>query len=163
MRHVLVISIVIVAGAVPALAADTTYRDPRQPSFTLLVPDGWTLERTDQGATLRRDDSYFQIWVSGGATSPGTMLVQIRPQIERQTKQFRELEAGRTTFGGQHGTYFVYTGVPPSGINSITRIVAMTNGRLTFVAFESMPADKIQQYKPELDRIERSFAPDPVR
>jgi rhodanese-related sulfurtransferase len=45
----LVILIGIIAGAIPALAADTIYRDPRQPSFTLLVPDGWTAERDDQG------------------------------------------------------------------------------------------------------------------
>jgi hypothetical protein len=159
----LVILIGIIAGAIPALAADTIYRDPRQPSFTLLVPDGWTAERDDQGVTLRSDDSYFVLGVSGGATPPGAMLVQVRPQIERQHKQFREMEAGRTTFGGQDGAYAIYTGVPPSGISSITRIVTMTNGRLTFFAYEGMPADKVQQRKPELDRIERSFTPDPVR
>jgi len=163
MGHVLFALIGIVACAVPALAADTTYRDPRKPSFTLLVPDGWTAERTEQGVTLRRGDSFFQLRVLGEAISPGAMLVRLRPQFERQYKQFRELEAGRTTFGEQDGAYAIYTGVPPSGISSMTRIVTMTNGRLTFVVFEGMHADEAQQRTPELDRIERSFAPDPVR
>jgi hypothetical protein len=163
MGHALFALIGILAGAVPALAGDTTYRDPRQPSFTLLVPDEWTALRNDKGVMLKRGDSYFQLGVLGEAISPGAMLVRIRPQFERQYKQFRELEAGRATFGGQDGANAIYTGVPPSGISSITRIVTMTNGRLTFIAFEGMPADEAQQRRPELDRIEHSFAPDAAR
>ena len=146
-----------------AQAADSTYRDPRQPSFTLLVPEGWTAEPNDQGVMLRRDDGYFMLRVSGGATPPGAMLVQLRPQFERQWKGFRELEAGRVAFGGQDGAYAVYAGVPPSGIESIARIVAMTNGRLSYVAFQGIEAAKAPQRKAELSRIERSFAPDAAR
>jgi len=159
----LLAALVMIAFVGPAGAADSTYRDPRQPSFTLLVPDGWTAEPNDQGVMLRRDDSYFMLRVTGGATSPGAMLVQLRPQFERQWKPFREVEAGRVVFGGQDAAYAVYAGVPPSGIESIARIVAMTNGRLTFVAFEGTQADKTPQRTAELNRIERSFAPDATR
>jgi hypothetical protein len=153
---------IAVAVALPAVAADSTYRDPRQPSFTLLVPDGWTAASNNQGVTISREDSYFMLRVFPPSMSPGALLVQVRPQIEQQSKQFRELDAGRTRFGGLDATYVVYGGVPPSGVDSIQRIVAATNGQLTFGAFSGMPV-KTPQRKAELERIERSFTPDPVR
>lgn len=158
------VSLLMLFAAVwPADAADSTYRDRRQPSFTLLVPDGWTAVPNEQGVAIRREESYFQLRVAGGSTSPGAMLVQLRPQFERQWKQFREIEAGRARFGGLDGAFVVYGGVPPSGVAEILRIVTTTNGQLTFTAFAGVPADKAQQRKPDLDRIERSFTPDPVR
>ena len=72
-------------------------------------------------------------------------------------------EAGRTVFGGQDGAYAVYGGVPPSGIDSITRVVAMTNGQLVYMAFEGTPVASVAQRRPELERIERSFTPEPMR
>lgn len=144
-------------------AADSTYRDPRQPSFTLLVPDGWTAVTNERGVLISRDDSYFLLRVFPGSTSPGAVLVQVRPQFEQQWKQFREIEAGRTRFGGLEGAFVVYGGVPPSGAESIQRIVTTSNGQLTFAAFIGMPVAKTQQRKADLERIERSFAPDPVR
>lgn len=161
MLRLLLASLAVVALAGPAAAADTTYRDPRRPSFTLLVPDGWTAETHGKGVTLKRDGAYFALVVNPGATSPGAMLVQMRSQFEPQWKQFRELEAGRTAFGGQAGGYAVYAGIPPSGVSSVTRVVTMTNGTLTYVAFAESHADQLKENKADLDRIERSFAPDP--
>jgi hypothetical protein len=166
MRYVLLMLIMIVVlsqVSSPAWAADTTYRDQRQPSFALLVPDGWTANRTDQGVTLSHGNSYFQLIVLNGASPPGAMLVQIRPQLERQFKDFRELQAGEVPFGGLQGGYVVYSGVPPSGIPSLTRVVSMNNGKLTFLAFEGVSVDEVKVVTPQLDRIERSFTPDPVR
>jgi hypothetical protein len=147
----------------PAWAADTTYRDQRQPSFALLVPDGWTANQTDHGVNISHGHNYFYLAIVNGASSPGSMLVQIRPQLERQFKDFRELEAGQVSFGGTQGSYAVYSGVPPSGIPAVERVVSMTNGKLTFTAFESVSVDEAKVMAPQLDRIERSFAPDPVR
>lgn len=172
MRHVLkAFSVLIVLslvwlhppGGSSAFAGDTTYRDPRQPSFALLVPDGWTANKTEQGVTLTRGRSYFQLGVMSGAAQPGTMLVQFRAQFERQWKEFREVDAGRVVFGGQNGGYAVYAGVPPSGIPSFQRVVTMSNGKLTFVAFEGVTSEDAKTLTPQLERIERSFTPDPVR
>lgn len=154
---------VFLAAVSPACAADSTYRDPRQPSFTLLVPDGWTATSNNHGVMVSRDDNYLMLRVFSGTMSPGALLVQVRPQFEQQWKQFREIETGRTRFGGLDGTFVIYGGVPPSGIESIQRIVAATNGQLTYAAFIGMPVGKAQQRKADLDRIERSFTPDPVR
>jgi hypothetical protein len=166
MRYVLMmLAMIVVLSQVSSLAwaADTTYRDQRQPSFTLLVPDAWTANRTDEGVVLSHGKSYFRLNVLKRASPPGAMLVQIRPQLERQWKDFRELQAGQVPFGGLQGGYAVYSGVPPSGIPSVLRLVSMTNGKLTFVAFEGVPADEAKVMTPQLDRIERSFTPDPVR
>ena len=65
-----------------AWAADTTYRDQRQPSFTLLVPDCWTASRTDQGVTLRHGKSSFELWIISGTAQPGAALVQIRRSLK---------------------------------------------------------------------------------
>ena len=147
----------------PVGAADSTYRDPRQPSFTLLVPDGWTVAPNDQGVTISRERAYFNLRVFGGSTSPGALLVQVRPQFEQQWKNFRESESGRTTFGKLDGAFVVYRGIPPSSVESFTRIVAASNGRLTFAAFIGVPVENAGPLRGQLDRIERSFAPDPVR
>lgn len=151
-----------IAAVSPAGAADSIYRDPRQPSFTLLVPDGWTAASNNQGVMISREDSYFLLRVFNGTTSPGALLVQVRPQFEQQWTQFRELDAGRTRFGGLDAAFVIFGGVPPSGVESIQRIVTATNGQLTYGAFIGMPG-KGQQRKGELERIERSFSPDPVR
>ena len=162
MLHIRILLMLAIALAFPAGAADSTYRDPRQPSFTLLVPDGWTAEKNNQGVTISRGDSWFLLRVFPSSKSPGALLVEVRPQVEQHSKQFRELDAGRTRFGGLEASYLVYRGIPPSGVDSIGRIVAASNGQLTFGAFMGMPA-QAPQSKADLERIERSFTPDPVR
>ena len=161
MQRVFLALLAGLAMAAAAGAADTMYRDPRRPSFTLLVPDGWTAETHGQGVTIQREGAYFVLLVKGGGMSPGAMLVQMRSQIEPQWKQFRELEAGRATFGGHEAAFGVYSGIPPSGNPSVTRVITMTNGQMTYVAFAETQTDKAAQRKADLDRIERSFAPDP--
>ena len=162
MLRIRILLMLAIALAFPAGAADSTYRDPRQPSFTLLVPDGWSAEQNSQGVMIRRDDSWFLLRVFPPSKSPGALLVEVRPQVEQQSKQFRELDAGRTRFGGLEASYLVYRGIPASGVESIGRIVAASNGQLTFGAFMGMPVQAAQS-KAQLERIERSFTPDPVR
>jgi hypothetical protein len=158
----LLLTLMMIGNWSSVAVADAVYRDPRHPSFQVLVPDGWTVQRQQAGITLSNGSDSFALWVIGGAKSPGSMLVQIRPQLEQQWKEFREAATGRLTFGGQPASYAVYTGIPPSGVRSIQRVVAMSNGRLTFVAFARAPADRYQAAKPVLDRIELSFQPDSV-
>ena len=146
-----------------SLGADTTYHDPRQPSFTLLVPDGWKLSKTDDGIKIDRGTSWVQLFVQKGATEPGAILVQFRPQFERQWKNFREVSAGGVSFGGQKGAYAVYAGIPPSGVSGITKVVTMTNGRLTYTLFMGVHADEYDKLKRDLDRIQASFTPDTIK
>ena len=61
MLRIRILLMLAIALAFPAGAADSTYRDPRQPSFTLLVPDGWTAEKNSQGVTISRGDSWFML------------------------------------------------------------------------------------------------------
>ena len=154
-------ALLLVAG--PASAADSTYRDARQPSFTLLVPDGWTATRTDEGVTVASGQNSFHLNVQVGAVSPGAVLVMLRPQFEKQYKEFQERGAGNAAFGGGNGAYAVYAGIPPAGGHRVLRIVTMTNGRLTYTAFESCLEAESQATQPVLGRIERSFTPDPVQ
>jgi hypothetical protein len=146
-----------------AHAADTIYRDRRQPSFTLLVPDGWTAAATNEGVTVARGGNSFHLNVQLGARQPGEILVSLRPQFQRQLQGFHELAAGKLQFGGRAGAFAVYAGVPPSGISGIDRIVTMTDGRLTFTALESSRDSEAAQVRPALARIEASFTPDPAQ
>ncbi len=150
-------ALLALASVAPAAAADATYTDPRQPSFTLLVPDGWTATRIDSGVVMSHGKSFFNLFVAKGATSPGAMLVQIRPQLEKQWQQFHETESGKTQFGGQSAAFEVYGGIPPSGVPSTERIVAMTDGTFRYVAFESAAEAEAGAVIPELARIDRSF------
>jgi hypothetical protein len=161
----LILAVGLISGLTtgPGFAADTSYRDPRQPSFTLLVPDGWTLTRNDQGVKLNRGTTWVQLVVQKGTGQPGAILVQTRPQFERQWKNFREIGSGDVSFGGQKGAYAVYAGVPPSGANAITKLVTMTDGRLTYMLFMEAHADEYDRVKRDMERIQASFSPDPVR
>jgi hypothetical protein len=165
MLHFVLALLLIIGDAAisPVFSGDTSYRDPRRPSFTMLIPDSWTATKTDQGVTIRRSPSYAFLHVAGNAVQPGAMLVQIRPQLERQWKNFQEIDSGAAMFGGQQGAYAIYAGVPPSGVREIMKVVTMTNGRLTYTLYMGIPADEYRQIKRDMDRIEASFAPDPVR
>jgi hypothetical protein len=149
MRHHLSI-LLMVAATAPAYAADTTYTDPRQPSFTLLIPDGWTAMRTESGVVVSLGKSFFHLGIIGSAVSPGAALTQVRPQVEKQWQQFHETESGQTQFGGQPAAFAVYTGIPPSGVPSIQRVVAMTNGTLSYWAFEDASQAEARTIMPEL-------------
>jgi len=54
------------------------------------------------------------------------------------------------------------SGVAPNGKPSITRIVTMTNGALTYVLFMGAEAAAYPTLKADLDRIQESFSPDSV-
>ena len=159
----LVFALVMVGGGlVPlvALADDAIYRDPRQPSFTLLVPDGWTAETNRGGVTIRRGTSWAQVNVKPGIAEPSAVLVQVRPQFERQWKNFREVESGEVMLSGYKGAYAVYTGIPPSGVNEITKLLTMTTGQMTYVLVIGARPDEYRLVRGDLDRIQASFAAD---
>lgn len=128
-----------------AWASDTIYRDARRPSFSLLVPDGWTA-------------AYVTLLVQLGAFSPGTMLVQLRPQFESQFKNFQELDSGQSMLAQHRAGYAVYEGVPPSGVKSTLRIITTTNGKLTYTLFVEAHTDEMPRYERDLNRIPASFA-----
>jgi hypothetical protein len=165
MRHLILTFLLIAVSVVaaPASAGDSSYRDPRQPSFTVLIPHGWTAARTNEGVQLAVGTSWANLAVLSSAVQPGAMLVQIRSQFERQWKNFREVDSGGVVFGGQKGAYATYAGIPPSGVGGITKVVTMTNGRLTYTLFMGAHADEYGRVRPEMDRIQASFAPEPAR
>jgi hypothetical protein len=165
MLHLVLAFLLTVASVTvsPALGEDKSYRDPRQPSFTLLVPNGWALTRTEQGVNLANGTGYAQLGVLRDTQQPGAMLVQVRTQIEQQYKNFREIDSGGSRFGGQKGLYGVYSGIPPSGVNSIMKVVTMNNGQFTYILFMGAHTDEYDRLKRDMDRIESSFSPDPVR
>lgn len=158
---VLLLSILFCTAA-PAFGHDLTYRDSRHPSFSLLVPDGWQASVTKAGVNLTHGtpSNYAQLAEIEGAEEPGAMLVQLRPQFERQYKDFRGVASGRTMFGGGSGAYVIYAGIPPSGVRQITRVVTMTTGHMTYVLFIGVHADEYERLKADINRIQSSFAPD---
>ncbi len=161
MRHRL--SILLALTTISPAAADTVYTDPRQPSFTLLVPDGWTVTRTKESVIVSHGKSFFHLGVLSGALSPGAALTQNRPQMEKQWQQLQETESGQARFGGQPAAFAVYSGIPPSDVPSVERVVAMTNGTMSYIAWEEASQAEAQSTMPELARIERSFTPAPPR
>ena len=122
-RTVSTLLVIAVSLAVfPALAADTTYTESRRPSFTISVPDGWTVEKTDQGVSLHHGKtSDIVLGLLGKVFEPSSYLDQAIPQIQAQQKNFRLIERGACIFGQQNGSYVIYSGVGPNGVASITR------------------------------------------
>lgn len=156
-------ALVMIGGSLVPLAAfanDALYRDPRQPSFSLLVPDGWTAEKNSTGVTIRRGGSWAQVAVKPGMAEPAAVLVQIRPQIERQSRNFRELETGAMTLSGYKGAYVIYSAIPPSGVSEIAKLVTLTTGQMTYLVSAAARSEEYRSVKGDLDRILASFTPD---
>jgi hypothetical protein len=145
-------------------AADTTYTDPRRPSFTLLIPSGWTAVKTENGVDLKHGDAAeVTLFVQGQAIDPPDFIRRVLPQIEQQHKNFRLIEAqGACLFGKESGAYVVYSGIGPKGPALTIKMVVMTNGRLTYVMFEQAPPDKYNDEKSAMQRIQDSFAPEAI-
>ena len=73
-RIAIVVAVILIATALPGFAKDTTYRDARSPSWSVLVPDGWTASRTDQGVTLNHATTSAMVWVVQGSRPGGRPL-----------------------------------------------------------------------------------------
>src|SRR5271165_4674350 len=126
------LAIVLAVTALPAWTKDTTYHDPRNPSFSVLVPDGWLASKTDSGVDLHHGNSNVMVWVVTGNIPPADMVANITSQFQKQAKEFRMMDKGECRFGGQKGAYTVFSGISPNGTPEVTRIINMTNGQLQY-------------------------------
>jgi hypothetical protein len=151
-----------VVAVCPGSAKDTIYKDPRKPSYTLLVPDGWEAVANKQGVKLSGGTGWGQLLVENGAHEPAQTIASFRKVFESQYKDFRINSTAKCRFGGGDGVYTVFSGVSPNGKASITRIVTMTNGVLTYVLFLGADAAAYPALKADIDRIQGSFSPEAV-
>lgn len=159
-RTILILAL-LCALAPTVTVADTTYTDPRRPSFTLLVPSAWTIVRTDTGVDLKHGDAAeVTLFVYGKAIDPNDFMRNALPQIKEQHKDFRLIDQGACLFGKESGAYAVYSGVGPKGPALKVKLVTMTNGQLTYVMFEQAPPDKYEDEKAAMQRIQDSFQPE---
>ncbi len=150
----------LVSGALRGFAADTTYRDPRNPSFTLMVPDGWTAKRTDSGVNLSHGNSSAMLFAVTGNRPADDMLGDLVSQIQKQGKNVRNMDKGECRFGGQKGAYWVFSAISPNGTPEVTKVVTMTNGQLVYSMIQEARPDDYEDEKRDLQRIQDSFAPE---
>jgi Short C-terminal domain len=155
-------AMVLAIAALPAFAKDTTYRDPRNPSFGLLVPDGWTASKTDSGVNLNHGSSSVILFIVTGSRPPADMVADLTAQFQKQAKNFRPMDKGECRFGGQKGAYAEFSGIGPNGTAEVTRIVSMTNGQLVYSMILQAHPDQYEDEKRDFQRIEESLAPDPI-
>lgn len=158
-------SMICVAGllalaASPCFATDTTYRDPRNPSFSLLVPDGWAAKRTDSGVNLSHGGSSALLFAVTGNRAAGDMVADIVGQVQKQGKNVRDMDKGECRFGGQKGAYWLFSGTSPNGTPEVTKIVSMTNGQLVYTMIQEARIEEYEDEKRDLQRIQDSFAPE---
>ena len=149
--------------AIASFARDTTYTDPRRPSFTLLVPDGWTIVKTENGVDLKHGDTgEVTLFVQGRAIDPSDFVRNVLPQIQQQHKNFHLIDQGACLFGKESASYIVYSGIGPKGPALTVKMVTMTNSQLTYVMFEQAPPDKYDDEKSAMQRIQDSFSPEMI-
>ena len=158
----IILTAMLAVAAVPALAKDTTYRDPRNPSFSLLVPDGWTASKTDSGVSLSHGKSSVILMIATGSRPPSDMVADIVGQFRNQAKNFRQMDSGDCRFGGQQGAYTVFFGIGPNGTADITRVVSMTNGQLVYTLISEIGPNEYDEEQVDLQRIQDSFAPEAI-
>ncbi len=155
------LTLAFVFTAMRSFARDTTYTDPRRPSFSLLVPDGWTIVKTDNGVDLKHGETgQVTLFVQGRSIDPNDFVRNALPQIQQQHKNFRLIDEGACLFGKESASYVIYSGIGPKGPAQTVKMVAMTNGHLTYVMFEQAPPDKYDDEKAAMQRIQDSFSPE---
>lgn len=151
---------VLAVATLAAFANDTTYRDPRNPSFSLLVPDGWTATRIDSGVSLSHDNTTVILRGVSGSRPADDMLADIVSQFQKQAKNFHDMDKGGCRFGGEKGAYAVFSGTSPNGTSEVTKVVTMTNGQLVYMMIQQTRPDQYEDEKRDLQRIQDSFAPE---
>jgi Short C-terminal domain len=151
---------VLVLAVVSAFASDTTYRDPRNPSFSVVVPDGWTAKTTNSGVNLGHGNSSVILMSVSGSRPAPDMLADLVSQFQNQAKNFHSIDKGECRFGGQQGVYSVFSGISPNGTLEVTRIVTMTNGQLVYAMILQAHQEEYEDEKHDLQRIQDSFAPE---
>jgi hypothetical protein len=154
--------VAVAASTVPAFAKDTIYREPRRPSFTILVPDGWTVSTTAQGISLKDSEGDdIQLFLQRNAMEPSEYMDNILlPQVRKQTQNFRLIDRGACLFGKQSGAYAVLSGISPNGGNYTTKFVTMTNGQATYLMVEQSDPGQYDRHKAVMQRIQDSFTPE---
>lgn len=157
---VFITSGVLLLAALAAFASDTTYHDPRNPSFSLLVPDGWTAKRTDSGVSLSHGNTAVLLNAVSGSRPADDMLADVVSQFQKQAKNFHDMDKGACRFGREKGAYAVFSGISPNGTPEVTKVVTMTNGQLVYMMIEQTRPDQYEVEKGDLQRIQDSFAPE---
>lgn len=153
---------VLATAACPSFAKDTTYRDPRNPSFSLLVPDGWTASRTNSGVSVSHGYTTVILLASTGNRPPADMVADIESQMQKQAKNFHEISKGACQFGRQKGAYTQFLSTGPNGTTEIARVVSMTNGQIVYTMIEEVKPEQYNDEKQDLQRIEDSFSPEAI-
>ena len=152
----------LLLATLPGFAKDTTYKDPRNPSFSILVPDGWAAKRTDSGVSLSHVNSSVILNITAGSRPADDMLADVVSQFQKQARSFRDIDKGQCRFGGEKGVYAVFSGIGPNGTSQITKVVTMTNGQLVYLLIEEARPDEYEDEKGDLQRIQDSFAPEAI-
>ena len=101
-----------------------------------------------QGVKLSGGAGWGQLLVENGAHEPAQTLASFTKMFVNQYKDFRVDSTAKCRFGGGDGVYTVLSGVAPNGKPSITRIVTMTNGVLTYVLFMELRLRRTPLLKP---------------
>ena len=158
-------ALLLVAGIAvvkPADATEQTLRDGGQPSYQLAIPDGWDVVPNQapngiKGVTMKRGEASAALWIKSGMTQASEVLTQVKPQLQRQWKNFTEVDSGSAIFSGRSASFVVYSGIPSSGTQATVRIVTMTDTQYTYLLFLEAPVNEVA-LRADLDRIQSSFA-----
>lgn len=143
--------------AIMTASAETMYRDPRQ-RFTLAVPDGWTAAPRDFGANLSCDKAYASLVVMERPGVARDLVSFFSAQLAGQWQNWRELERGDVRFGDQAGTFAVYSGTNPEGVEAVVKIVAVATADTAYALLMSVPVAGFDEaMRRDLARIEQGF------
>jgi hypothetical protein len=157
------LALALLFTGIVSFARDTPYTDPRRPSFVLLVPDGWTIVKTENGVDLKHGDTAeVTLFVQGRAVDPSDFVRNVLPQIQQQHKNFHLMDQGACLFGKESASYIIYSGIGPKGPALTVKMVTMTNGHLTYVMFEQAPPEKYDDEKSAMQHIQDSFSPETI-
>jgi hypothetical protein len=138
--------------------AQGSYTDPKG-RFTLKVPPGWTTTPLNADAVaFGSGNAFATVMLFPGNNDPPGMLRGVSQQTASQWKNFTETSRGVTKFGGLTGPYITYSGANPNGLDSILRMLAVTDGASTYLLLITAPKTEHARARAGFDQIEQSVA-----
>lgn len=138
------------------LLASDVYRDP-QGRFSAALPTGWTSGTAGGMTRFVSGNAYSLIhMVEGGAADP-RRVAQFTDQFGKQWRDYRRLQNGKAQLGAISGTFAIYSGTNPKGVDAIVKAVSAPFGNDAIVILSSCPVEEWTAKKQDIESIERGL------
>lgn len=156
-RLIIFLTVLLLCTGASSLLAANSYQHPRG-YFTVPVPEGWQTKSDGPSISLSRGNFFVTILVVENNTDASAIARQIEGQYAQQWRNFSAGPGGEFPLGNLTGGSFkLYRGINPSGIQAKLEMVAAADASRTYVVLLSGPGQAWDDYNSDWHEILYGF------